>query len=869
MNLPKIYEPKQYEADIYALWETSGAFKPTGEGKPYSIVMPPPNANADLHIGTGLTFVLQDVLIRYHRMKGDRTLYLPGADHAGFETWVVYEKYLASKGQSRFDFTRDELYQQVWDFVAKNRGNMETQTRELGASADWDRFTFTLDDNIVQRAYKSFSKMWDDGLIYRGERIVNFCTTHGTGFSDYEVVYSDEKSHLWTIAFPLADGSDFIEIATTRPETMVGDVAVAVNPNDERYKRFVGKEVALPLTDRKIPILADEMVDPEFGTGAVKITPAHDLNDFDLGSRHNLPRITVIGFDGKMTDYAPQKYQGMDVLDAREAILEDLKLANLLTDETEYEHSVGHCYKCKNPIQPLLKDQWFVEMKPLAKKAIEVIEQGKINVFPATRKDSAIEYLKNIKDWNISRQIAWGIPIPAFQNIDDPSDWIFDDRVGEESITVDGKTYTRDPDVFDTWFSSGQWPYATLNYPDSEDFKDYYPLSVMETGGEIFNVWVLKMMMFGLYITDEIPFKDVYIHGYVMAEDGSKMSKSVGNVVNPQHIIEEYGSDAFRMGIIRGRKAGVNQNFSPAKFTAGRNFCNKLWNIARYVEQVIGDRGEVVENNLKPKTFNLKPNSPADHWIIRELDGASNQVATMLEEYRFSEAYETVYHTIWDKMADWYLEASKTALEPSVMVWALETCLKLAHPFAPFVTEAIWQTLDWPARQARQKGSAVKDNSLISSIWPIRTEYDVNQADEFEQATKLISEIREVLSVVGTTDIALISNESKLTDEFKELIIKLTKVGYIEQADESDGLRLTSTTDNVWLDLSDDELQVYKSRIEKRLEDIEKSVHALEHRLSNQGYIANAPESLVDESREELQKAQNQAEHLRHQLKHL
>ncbi len=865
MNLPKIYEPNQYEADIYALWETSGAFKPTGEGDPYSIVMPPPNANANLHIGTGMTIALQDILIRYHRMKGDRTLYLPGADHAGFETWVVYEKYLASKGQSRFDFTREELYQQVWDFVAKNRGNMETQMREVGASADWDRFTFTLDDNIVQRAFKSFSKMWDDGLIYRGERIVNFCTTHGTGFSDYEVEYKDEKSKLWTIAFPLADGSDFIEIATTRPETMVGDVAVAVNPNDERYKRFVGKEVALPLTDRKIPILADEMVDPEFGTGAVKITPAHDPNDFELVERHNLPRINVIGFDGKMTENAPEKYRGMDVLEARRAILDDLMDLELLTDESDYEHSVGHCYKCHNPIQPLLKDQWFVKMKPLAKNAIDAIESGKINIFPATRKASAIAYLKNIRDWNISRQIAWGIPIPAFQNIDDPSDWIFDDRVGEESITVDGKVYTRDPDVFDTWFSSGQWPYATLNYPDSQDFKDFYPLSVLETGGEIFNVWVLRMIMLGVYITGEVPFKDVYIHGYVMAEDGSKMSKSLGNVVDPQHIIEEYGSDALRMGIISGRKAGVNQNYSPAKFTSARNFCNKLWNIARYVEQVIGDRDEVVENDLKPI-------SAADHWIIRELDAASSQVATMLEEYRFSEAYETVYHTIWDKMADWYLEASKTALEPSVMVWALETCLKLAHPFAPFVTEAIWQTLDPPAMRGGQAGNdsdKASKSMLITTKWPSRTDYDVNRADEFEKATKLISEIREVLSVVGTSDIALISNESKLTDQFEELIIKLTKIGYIEQTEESDGLRLTSTPDNIWLDLSADELQLYKSRLEKRLEDIERSVHALEHRLSNQGYIAKAPEALVDESREELQQAQNQAEHLRHQLKHL
>lgn len=850
MKLPKAYEPQKYEADIYKLWEASGAFKPQGEGEPYSIVMPPPNANANLHIGTGLTIAIQDVLTRYHRMKGDRTLYLPGADHAGFETWVVYEKHLAKEGKSRFDFSREELYQQTWDFVAKNRGNMELQMRELGASADWSRFTFTLDENIVKRAYATFKKMWNDGLIYRGERIVNYCTTHGTSFSDIEVEYKNEKSYLWTIAFPLKDGTDFLEIATTRPETMLGDVAVAVNPTDERYARFIGKEIALPLTDRVIPVIADEMVDPEFGTGAVKITPAHDPNDFEVVERHNLPRLNVIGFDGKMNDNVPEKYRGLTVLEARQTVLDDLKDLNLLTAADEFEHSVGHCYKCHSPIQPLLKDQWFVSMKPLAEKAKEALEAGKIAIKPASRIASGLAYLDNIKDWNISRQIAWGIPIPAFQNIEDPSDWIFDERVDQERIEVNGKTYTRDPDVFDTWFSSGQWPFATLNYPDSQDFKDFYPLSVMETGGEIFNQWVLRMIMLGLYITGDVPFKDVYIHGYVMAEDGSKMSKSLGNVINPQDIMEEYGSDALRMGIISGRKAGVNQSYSPARFTAGRNFCNKLWNIARFIEGQIGD-------GLDPQTSEPTPETPADHWIIRELNAAANEVATLLEEYRFAEAYEVIYHTIWDKMADWYLEASKIAPTSSVMVWALETCLKIAHPYAPFVTEAIWQTLDW------------QNSQLIVTAWPARTDYDEAQADSFEKAKAIVGEIREVFGIIGSTDIALLTEGSKTLEENAQLITKLTRSGYVQTTEQGSGLRLTSTPDHIWLDLDDDQLAQYKAQLAKKLEATEKVVHALEHRLSNEGYIANAPEALVAESRDELARVTSQAEHLKHQLKHI
>jgi valyl-tRNA synthetase len=848
MNLPKAYEPKQYEADIYTLWEASDAFKPKGNGKPYSIILPPPNANGNLHLGHALINALIDSLTRYHRMKGDRTIYIPGADHAGFETWVVYERQLEKEGKSRFDFTREELYQQTWDFVAHNRGNMEIQMRELGASADWSKSVFTLDDSVVNQAYKTFKRLWDDKLIYRGERLVSYCTKHQTSFADIEVEYKDEKSKIWEISYPEVEGQGDIVVATTRPETMLGDVAIAVNPTDERYKHMVGKHVTIPLIDKAIPVIADEMVDNDFGTGAVKITPAHDPNDFEVGERHNLPRISVIDFDGTMSEEAPLKYQKMTVTKAREAILTDLEEAGRLVSETPYSHSVGHCYKCGTPIQPLLKDQWFIRVRPLADTAITAIEEGKIKFTPENKGRVLVNYLKNLKDWNISRQIPWGIPIPAYQNIEDSDDWIFSEDVSEPEITKEGKTYKRDSDTFDTWFSSGQWPYITTKYHDSGELAEFFPNSVMETGGDILFAWVSRMIMLSLYIENEVPFKDVYLNGLVLDPHGQKMSKSKGNVVNPQELMQEYGSDALRMGLLASRSAGQNQAFGRDKVVAGRNFANKFWNIARYIEGVVGDDFEL----RAPK-----PQTPADHWIIRELDAAASEVASLLEEYRFAEAYETVYHSVWDKMADWYLEASKSALEPSVMVWALEICLKIAHPFAPFVTETIWQTLKW------------EDSQVITNPWPTRTEYDQAQAAHFEQLQNVITETREVLGIIGSRDVALLTNSSQLILENAELIRKMTRVGYVQTVEEGTGLRLTSTHEHAWLDLDSEQITKFTDTLKKKLSEIEQSVEALEKRLSNESYVKNAPKALVAESKEELLHKNTQAEHLRHQLKHL
>ncbi len=426
MNLPKVYEPKEYETDIYALWEKSGVFEPTGKNKAYTVVMPPPNANANLHIGYALTAALEDIPTRYHRMKGERTLLLPGADHAGFETQAVYEKHLAKEGKSRFDFSREELYSQLYDFVATNRHNFESQFRKLGISCDWTRFTFTLDEKIVTRAYQTFKQLWDDGLVYRGERLVNFCTHHGTAFADIEVAYKEAKTSLWYLRYPLTDGSGEVVVATTRPETMLGDTGVAVHPDDKRYAQYIGKTVRLPLTGREVPIIADEFVDTSFGTGAVKLTPAHDQNDYDAAERHSLPKITIINHEGKLTDEAPEKYRGLTVLEGREAVVKDLEQSGNIEKIEDLTHNVGHCYKCGTVIEPLLREQWFIDMQPLAKPAIEALKAQKITFYPAAKREQLIGYLENLRDWNISRQIAWGIPIPAFQNVDEPDDWIYD-----------------------------------------------------------------------------------------------------------------------------------------------------------------------------------------------------------------------------------------------------------------------------------------------------------------------------------------------------------------------------------------------------------------------------------------------------------
>ena len=846
MKLAKAYDPKQYESTIYEMWEAADAFAPTGKGEPYSVVMPPANANGNLHLGHALTIGLEDILVRYYRMQGRDAIFIPGEDHAGLETWVVYEKELEKKGQSRFQFTREEIYSQVWDFVEMHKSNTEVQIRRLGASVAWNDLTYTLDKKVIDRVYKTFNKLWDDGLIYRGEKIVNYSTKYQTGYADIEVNYKTEKGTLWKIAYPVLDKIGEIIIATTRPETMLGDTAVAVHPDDQRYKHLIGSKVLLPLTGREIPVIADDYVDPEYGTGAVKITPAHDPNDFDIGTRHDLPRIQVIGYDGKMTDNVPPQFRGLEVDEARKKVLEALEREALRRGEDTIEHSVGYDYKSGLPIQPLIKEQWFMNMKPLAERAIKAIRNEEIHFIPASKQSALINYLENIRDWNLSRQIPWGIPIPAFRNENDPEDWIFDTRVDQEKIDVNGTTYLREGDTFDTWFSSSQWPFITTDYLDDGALARFYPLNVMETGADILYQWVGRMIMLGLYISDSIPFKDVYLHGLVLDEHGQKMSKSKGNVINPMETIDEFGSDALRLGIVSARSAGQNQAFSKGKVLAGRNFCNKLWNIARFIEGRLGE-----EFTLEQP----QPESLADHWIARQLTTAATTTAEQIEKYRFAEASETVYHAIWDDVADWYVEAGKKQENPQMLAWVLDTALRIAHPFAPFVTETIWQTLGW------------HEELLISSSWPKGIEYNEIAAAEFEQLQALVAEIRFVTTELpGNQKYALSYEQDTLIADNAELIQHLARLLEVAHVEQPKGLRLAASNREAWLDVDENTLYEHQTNQEVRLAEARKLEMTLSGRLDNPTYVEKAPERLVEESRAQLVETKALIERLTREL---
>lgn len=831
MQLAKQYMPNDYEPNIYALWETSGALEPTGVGKPYSIIMPPPNANGNLHIGHALDMNLKDILIRYHRMKGDDAVFIPGADHAGFETWVVYERELTKQGKSRFDFSRDQLYSQVWNFVQEKRGNMELQLRALGVSASWKHLTFTLDDKVINTVYDTFKKMWDDNLVYRGERIVNYCTKHQTSFADIEVEHKNEKGKLWKIAYPTLDKIGEIIVATTRPETMLGDVAVAVHPDDERYKKLIGTRILLPIVDKEIPIIADEYVDMSYGTGAVKITPAHDPNDFEIAKRHDLPLESIISPEGKMIN-VPAQFLGLTPVEARARVLEELEALELRRGETEIEHAVGHCYKCGSVIEPMIKEQWFIKTQSLAQPAIDALKKEEITFYPASKRKELIAYLEQLKDWNISRQIPWGIPIPAFVNENDPKDWIFDTRTNEQSIVVNGTTYIREEDTFDTWFSSGQWPYIVTDYLTGGDLANYFPTDMMETGMDIMRAWVSRMIMLSLYRTGKLPFKEVYLHGMVNDEHNQKMSKSKGNVINPMELVAEFGSDATRMGIIAGRAPAQSQAFNRGSVIAARNFCNKLWNIARFVEAQIGDNHQIVD---------LEPQTPADHWIIRQLNDAANNIAVRLEQYRFSEASETVYHTIWDDVADWYIESSKTAINRPLLSWVLATSLKIAHPFAPFVTETIWQTLNYT------------DGILMREAWPTPEKFDPIAAEQFEQLKLLVAEGRWVIAELpGNKKYRLLYGNDSLIADNQYTIKHLMRLEAIEHTDQPRGLRLAAANREAWLDIDSETLYQHQENLEMRLAEARQKLAGLKKRLENPTYVEKAPAHLVEETREQL-----------------
>ncbi len=754
--MDKVYNHKEFEKKIYDRWEERGYFKPEihPKGKPYAIILPPPNANGDLHFGHAM-FVVEDILIRYHRMKGDKTLWLPGTDHAGTETQFVFEKRLQEEGKSRFDYNRAELYQMIWDYVQENRGGIEKQLRRLGFSLDWSRSTFTLDPDIVEMVIETFKKMYKDNLVYRDYRLVNYCTRDGTSFSDLEVVHEERTNPLYYIKYgPLV-------LATTRPETKFGDTAIAVHPRDKRYQQYVGKEIEIEtvLGKAKIKVIADEIVDPEFGTGVVKITPAHDFNDYETGKRHNLEMRQVIGFDGKMNHFAG-KFEGLYVKQARKAIVEAMQEKGLIEKiDPNYVSRIGICYKCKTVLEPLPLEQWYIKVKPLIENAKKSVDKGYIKIFPDNFTHILKQWYAGLRDWNISRQNVWGIQIPVWYEVNDeaaftvsfvdrkknhqkgtlkelleryPFDEIFAGlqtvvapitaKVVFEEEKEKGKKYLPETDTFDTWFSSGQWPYVTLKNSHPGDFETFYPTSVMETGYDILRAWVSRMLMLGQYvangkqIVDEeklketVPFRHVVLHGLVNDPLGKKMSKSKGNVVNPLQVADEYGADAVRLALVYGTGLGNDQAMSYGKLDAAKKFANKLWNMARFIEMMrTHDFSSSFVNYNFGQLHKVKKNDLDNEWITKTED-VSKEIEKYINSYQFNLAAERLYEFIWHEFADIYIEEVKKHNDENSF-YILESLyvimLKLLHPFMPFVTEAIYQQM--PGNE---------ESSVMIAPWP-------------------------------------------------------------------------------------------------------------------------------------------------------
>lgn len=834
MKLDKNYQPKKYESLIYELWESKLAFQPNNSKIKYSIVAPPPNANDNLHSGHALTYGLEDIMVRFHRSLAESVLFVPGADHAGFETQVVFERYLAKSGKSRFDFSRSELVKEIYQFVDNNRQNLIDQFKKLGISTDWQRFKFSLDKEVVDLAYKTFEKMFNEGLVYRSKRLVNYCTFHETGFSDLEVVNKEETGFLYEIRYPLVDGSGDIIVATTRPETLFGDVAVAVHPKDQRYSKLIGKTLKLPLTKREIPIITDEFVDQQFGSGAVKITPAHDFNDFEVGQKHDLPLIQVINGQGLMTHDTPTDYHGKNVLDARALAIKQLQTEGYLVETQEISHVVGHCYKCDTVIEPFLMSQWYVDMKPLTQKAIKALEDNEIDFLPSEKKQLLINYWLNLKDWNISRQIAWGIPIPAFQNQDDPDDWIYDNQVDKEFIEVNNHIYVRDPDVFDTWFSSSSWPYSALNYLDGgADFKDYYPLSIMATGVDLLTIWISRMIILGIYVTSKVPFKKVYLNGLITI-NGQKMSKSKGNGINPLELVDKYGSDALRIGLCLDSSAGHNVAYSDEKIIFGRNFCNKLWNIARYIENLD------TTPDASPSSNNI--NEAFDNWLIYRYNQTVKAYKEAMLSYRLAEGFDLVYKFIWNDLADWYIELNKLQPNQKLLRQVFMNVLTLVHPFAPFVSEAIYQTLN-----------PDQDKLLISStIQEITAKLNQKLINECQQLISVIQDIRTLLKNMDVQSVELTHQAEDLITKYSAIIIKLTPVLTILSNNQDNGVALPNVNLKAWLQIPNHKIKEYVQILDNKLSNTYLQIQNLEKRLGNEDYLTKAPKELVTDSENKL-----------------
>ena len=849
------FQPQEVEAGKYQWWVDSGVFHPNEDpnAEPYSIVIPPPNVTGKLHLGHAWDVTLQDMIIRQKRMQGFDTLWLPGMDHAGIATQAKVEEKLRGEGLSRYDLGREKFLEQTWEWKEEYASHIREQWAKMGISVDYRRERFTLDKGLSDAVKKVFVTLYEKGLIYRGEYIINWDPKAKTSLSDIEVIHKDVEGAFYHMNYPLADGSEFLEIATTRPETLLGDTAVAVHPDDERYQALIGKTVILPLVNREIPIIADEYVEQDFGTGVVKITPAHDPNDFEVGNRHNLPRINVMNDDATMNELAG-KYEGMDRFAARKAIVKDLEEAGLLVKIEKHLHSVGHSERTDVVVEPRLSKQWFVKMGPLAEQAINAQrEEGDntVNFYPPRFNDAYLRWMENIHDWVISRQLWWGHQIPAWYHKETGEVY-----VGMEAPS-DIENWTQDPDVLDTWFSSALWPFSTMGWPDEEaaDYKRYYPTNTLVTGYDILTFWVSRMMFQGLEFTGKRPFKNVLIHGLIRDSQGRKMSKSLGNGVDPMEVIEQYGADALRWFLANGSAPGQDVRYSTDKMDAAWNFINKIWNASRYALMNMGDLTVDQVDITGEKTL-------ADKWILTRLNQTIGKVTELFEKFEFGEAGRLLYRFIWDDFCDWYIEMSKETLAGddeaaklttrSILVYVLDNTLRLLHPIMPFVTEEIWQSVPHVGE------------SLVVATYPTvhPEQMDEQAAEEMEFLMDFIRSVRTVRNEMNTPLSKPINIIAKVSDAAHYAILKENEsyIARFSNPEEfvygedveapSDAVTSVITGAEIYLPLAgliniEDEI----ARLEKEAEKLQQEVDRVEKKLSNEKFVAKAPAAVVEAER--------------------
>ena len=863
-ELPKIYEPQNVESRIYDMWQQGGYFKPNGkpDAKPFTIVMPPPNVTGQLHMGHAMDATLQDTLIRFKRMQGYDTLWVPGVDHAGIATQIKVEEELRVKeGLTRYDLGREKFLERVWDWKHKYGNRIVEQQKKLGASCDWDRAAFTMDETCSKAVREVFVSLYEKGLIYKGSRIINWCPNCVTALSDAEVEYVDKPGHLWHIRYPLADGSGEVVVATTRPETMLGDTGVCVNPNDERYQHIIGKKVILPLVNKEIPVVADDYAEMEFGTGCVKMTPAHDPNDFEVGLRHNLEIIRVLDDNGVVNELGG-KYEGMDRYDARKQIVADLEAGGYLVKIEDHAHNVGTCYRCHKDVEPIISAQWFVKMKTLADEAIRSVNDGETKFVPERFTKNYMNWMNNIRDWCISRQLWWGHQIPVWYCADcghmtcSREDAHVCEKCGSANIE-------RDPHVLDTWFSSALWPFETLGWPneDAADLKRYFPTDVLVTGYDIITFWVSRMIVSGLEHMGKAPFHTVLIHGLVRDNLGRKMSKSLGNGIDPLEMIEKYGCDALRMNMVTGNSPGNDMRFYVERCEAMRNFANKLWNASRYVMMNLEDDAV----NALPAAEKLEI---ADKWVLSKLNTLISEVTENLEKYELGVAVQKVYDFVWDTYCDWYIELTKARLYSedaerkqtaiSVLVYVLDQVLRLLHPFMPFITEEIWQSLP-------HEGEA-----LIVAQWPEYSEELAFKAEEsmmesVMNAIRAIRNRRAEMNVPPSKKAALfvLTSKPQVFTEGEGFIQRLAYADAVtlldKEPEDLDGMVTCATSDAKLFIPMGQLVDVAKEldRIGKELEKARKNLAGLEGKLSNEKFISRAPEAVVNAEREKAQKARD------------